>query len=149
MKKLFSSMVLLTVLTCAVTGIVGCGEKPAKETVWKSVSFKGKNNEMKMLTFHRNGRMYMLRHRKQTAPTEREWDEAVDLGKYSINGAAKKISILDNNGIEKGYFIYTDGKDNLKLTKSVILNPPSEQALGINLTLTSEMSADEIKKLVN
>ena len=90
----------------------------------------------------------MIEHRKSMGPPAREWDEAVDLGKYSINGAAKKISILDNNGIEKGYFIYTDGKDNLKLTKSVILNPPSEQALGINLTLTSEMSADEIKKLV-
>ena len=141
-------MVLLTVLTCAVTVIAGCGEKPAKETVWKYTPFSGNDGELKMLTFHRDGHLYRLIHHKQMMPTKHEWDDAEDFGKYSINAAAKKISIFDNNGIEEGYYIYIDGKDNLKLTKVVILNPPGERALNTNLTLTSEMSADEIKKLL-
>ena len=98
---------------------------------------------------HRDGYVYVIEHRKSLGPPAREWDEVKNWGKYSINAAAKKISMFDNNGIEKSYIIYTDGKDNLKLMKIVILNPPSERALNTNLTLTSEMSADEIKKLVN
>ena len=148
MKKLFSSMVLLTVLACAVSVIAGCGEKPAKETVWKYVDYKEGARGVKMLTFHRDGYVYVIEHRKSMGPPAREWDEVKNWGKYSINAAAKKISFLNKDGTENSYYIYTEDKDMLILTKLVVIKTKQESNINQRLKKTSDMTADEIKKLV-
>ena len=60
-EKIISSVVLLTVLAGAVTMIVGCGEKPAKESVWRNPNYDKSQLGIKLLAFHSDGNLYAFR----------------------------------------------------------------------------------------
>ena len=90
----------------------------------------------------------MIEHRKSMGPPAREWDEVKNWGKYSINAAAKKISFLNKDGTENSYYIYTEDKDMLILTKLVQIKTKQQSNINQRLKKTSDMTADEIKKLV-
>ncbi len=52
------------------------------------------------------------------------------------------------DGTENSYYIYTENKDMLILTKLVVIKTKQESNINQRLKKTSDMTADEIKKLV-
>jgi len=135
MKKIISSVVLLTVLAGAVTMIVGCGEKPAKESVWRNPNYDKSQLGIKLLAFHSDGNLYAFRAIQTTIGHSSVIEEKVKvIGKYSINAAKKTITISD---IKKGKLReapYIDSKDTLKLGLILYKKDPS-------------ISAEDLKKL--
>ena len=140
MKKIISSAVLLTVLVGAVTMIVGCGEKPTKESVWNHQHYSNTINTPKVIAFHSDGCLYATRI-KTTSPAA---DETVRVGKYSINAASKTITISDyTTGTKIATLEYTDNKDILKITKST----DTTHFPIMTLKKNSDKTANELKKL--
>jgi len=141
MKKIISSAVLLTVLVGAVTMIVGCGEKPTKESVWSNPHSPDTVNTPKVIAFHSDGCLYVTRVKTAGNPVVLE---TVRAGKYSINAASKTITISDyTTGTKLATLDYTDNQDILKITKSTdTTNFPI-----MTLKKNPNVSAEDLKKV--
>ena len=120
MKKIISSAVLLTVLVGAVTMIVGCGEKPKKESVWNRSPENKADGQLAKIAFDSDGNFYTISFKDFVIGGEHviKEDVPIKVGKYSINAANKTITISDTYaGALDGTLIYTENKDTLTIKK--------------------------------
>ena len=162
MKKIISSAVLLTVLVGAVTMIVGCGEKPAKESVWTLTPTKEEANQVTELAFHSDGYLYVTKYNNAGTATE-----VKKVGKYSTKNVertkiisqnplktktttAQRILISDDTGKEIGWLTYTESKDTLQIKDQYLFDtaafsPNNYKCFGVYKKDPSK-SIEDIKK---
>jgi len=154
MKKIISSAVLLTVLVGAVTMIVGCGEKPTKESVWDRSPYVKDNGEVTELAFHSNGYVYVtIIEDKTQDPVKIKTKE---FGKYSMKyvevtkdkktTTAPRIIISDGNtGNKIAMLTYAESKGTLLIKEADFYTATVYKFLG-TYKKNPSASAEDIKK---
>ena len=148
MKKFTSSVVLCVALIGAISVIAGCGEKPAKETVWEQISYEKGSADNQYVCFHRDGHLYGAKY-ATIGGTVKLTSE--DYGTYSINAAKKEIKRFGPDGKETASYEYTDENNTLILKKfNERPSPPPKKYLDATFKQLAHPNpnADEIKRAV-